>query len=226
MSGSLTPSALPGDLAEFLDKVGAKHALTPRGRLIFGIDATASRQPAWDLAAALTATMLGETRGLDLQLAYYRGFDECRTSSWVRDPNQLSRMMGKVLCEAGATQIGRILDHTIKETHKLQVNAVVFIGDCMEEDLDALVLKARELGKLKCPLFMFLEGEDVVAEISFKDLASASGGAFAKFDSNATKQLSELLKAVATFASGGLKALEARKGAANVLLLEQLKGGT
>jgi hypothetical protein len=226
MTNSLISSALPGDLAAFLDEVGAKHVpATPQGRLIFGIDATASRQPAWDLATALTATMLAETKGLDLQLAYYRGYDECRTSSWIRSAELLSRMMGRVLCESGATQIQRILNHALKETAKLQVSALVFIGDAMEEDLDELVLKARELGKRKVPIFAFLEGNDTVADISFKELASASGGAFAKFDSNAAKQLGELVSAVVVYAIGGLEALEKQKSLSSTRLLEQLRKG-
>jgi hypothetical protein len=132
-------------------------------------------------------------------------------------------MMGKVLVQGGATQIERILDHALKETANLPVAALVFIGDCMEEDLDRLTLKARELGKRKVPIFAFLEGADVVAEISFKELATASGGAFAKFDTNASKQLGELLKAAMAYASGGLEALATRKDLKSTLLLEQLK---
>jgi hypothetical protein len=63
---------LPGDLASFLDEVKIEHALTPRGRLIFALDATMSRQRTWDLAATLTAGMFREAGGLDLQLAYFR----------------------------------------------------------------------------------------------------------------------------------------------------------
>jgi hypothetical protein len=222
---SLTqPSATgvrPG-VNKFLETIKAKNA-AKSARLIFGIDATASRQETWDLAAALTSTMLAEAKGVDLQLAYYRGFDECEVSSWVRDPAHQSRMMGKVLVQGGATQIERILDHALKETANLPVAALVFIGDCMEEDLDRLTLKARELGKRKVPIFAFLEGADVVAEISFKELATASGGAFAKFDTNASKQLGELLKAAMAYASGGLEALATRKDLKSTLLLEQLK---
>jgi hypothetical protein len=226
MSNSLTSTPLPNDLIDFLGEVEAKHIpATPQGRLIFGIDATASRQPTWDLATAMTATMLAETKGLDLQLAYYRGYDECRTSSWIRSADLLSRMTGKIMCEAGATQIKRILDHALKETTKLQVSALVFIGDAMEEDPDALVLKARELGKRKVPIFAFLEGNNTVADISFKALASASGGAFARFDTNAAKQLGELLSAVVVYAVGGLEALTKQKSLSSTRLIEQLRGG-
>src|SRR5262245_23084506 len=43
-----------------------------RGRLIFALDATASRQPTWDTACTLQGEMFCEIGGLDLQLVYYR----------------------------------------------------------------------------------------------------------------------------------------------------------
>src|SRR6516165_9316393 len=60
------------------------------GRLIFALDATASRQPTWDTACQLQAEMFREVSGigpLDVQLVYYRGpvglpEGECRASRW------------------------------------------------------------------------------------------------------------------------------------------------
>ena len=78
---------------------------------------------------------------------------------------------------------------------------------------------------LKIPCFMFQEGGDPAVETAFRDDRRASGGAYARFDAGAAKQLGELLKAVAVFATGGLKALEGRKDAGSVLLIDQLKGG-
>ena len=66
-----------------------------RGRLIFAIDATASRQPTWDLALGLQADMfraVKEVGGLDVQLVYFRGFGETRASKWVSDPEALARL--------------------------------------------------------------------------------------------------------------------------------------
>jgi hypothetical protein len=84
---------------------------------------------------------------------------------------------------------------------------------------------ARALGGLKTPCFMFQEGNDDEVESAFRDIAKHSGGAYGRFDAGAAKTLGELLKAVAIFATGGLKALEGRKDAGSVLLLGQLKGG-
>ena len=220
--------ALTGDLAAFLDKVKTEHALSRRGRLIFGLDATASRRPTWDMAATLTAGMFreaGAIGGLDLQLIFYRGDRECQASGWVSDADRLAKMMAKIECAAGETQIERILFHTIKETTKLQVNALVFIGDAMEESADILVARARELGRLKSPCFMFQEGRDSEVESVFRDIASHSGGAYGRFDAGAAKQLSELLKAVSVYAVGGTAALEGRKDAGSVFLIDQLRSG-
>jgi hypothetical protein len=216
---------LTGDLANFLNKVKVEHALTPRGRLIFALDATMSRQPSWDLAATLTAGMFREAGGLDLQLAYFRGEKELRASSWASDADRLVKMMAKIGCEAGGTQLERLLVHAQKETAKLQVNALVFIGDAMEENPDVLTTQARELGKLGVRAFLFQEGADPDVQRVFQDIAASTSGAYAKFDAGAAKQLGELLQAVARYVTGGMAALESRKDAGSTLLLEQLKSG-
>ncbi len=222
-AGSLTShETLPSDLASFLDEVKAFHALTARGRLIFALDATMSRGPTWDLAASLTAGMLREAGGLDVQLAYFRGEKEVRASGWMPDADRLVKMMTKIACEAGGTQLERILVHAQKETAKLQVNALVFIGDAMEENPDVLTTRARELGRLGVRAFMFQEGSDPNAQRTFQDIAAATSGAYAKFDSGATRQLGELLQAVGRYVTGGIVALEGRGDAASRLLIDQL----
>src|SRR5215831_1629267 len=134
-----------------------------RGRIIFALDATASRQPTWDAACTLQADMFREVAtigGLDMQLVYYRGLGECRASRWISNPTQLAKTMSQIMCAAGETQIGKVLTHTQKETKLLQVSALVFVGDAMEENPDTLAHKAAELGRLKVPAFMFQEGHD------------------------------------------------------------------
>jgi hypothetical protein len=77
------------------------------------------------------------------------------------------------------------------------VNALVLIGDAMEENPDDLATRARELGRLGAPAFMFQEGSDRDVQGAFQDIAARTGGAWAKFDAGAAKQLSDLLRAVA-----------------------------
>ena len=112
-----------------------------RGRLIFALDATASRQRTWDQAMSLQSDMFVHTRGigsLDVQLLYYRGYDECRASKWLDNADKVLALMRKVHCQAGRTQIGRVLKHALAECRAKQVQALVFIGDCVEEDIDQL----------------------------------------------------------------------------------------
>jgi hypothetical protein len=132
-----------------------------RGRLIFGLDATASRQPMWDTACQLQAEMFREATAvgsLELQLVFYRGLGECRSSRWIADSAQLAKTMSQIMCNAGQTQIEKILTHTQKETKLLRVSALVFVGDAMEENPDTLAREAGELGRLGVPAFMFHEG--------------------------------------------------------------------
>jgi hypothetical protein len=197
-----------------------------RGRLVFALDATASRQPAWDTACVLQAEMFREVTaigGLDMQLVYYRGLDECRASRWISNPEQLAKTMSQIACNAGATQIEKILIHVAKETKLLRVNALVFVGDAMEENPDKLAHAAGERGRLGVPAFMFQEGAERKAEQVYREIARLTRGAYCRFDPGAARQLAELLRAVAVYATGGIVALAARRDASAVKLLTQLK---
>jgi hypothetical protein len=196
-------------------------------RLIFALDATASRKPTWDLASSLQAQMFKEAaaiRGLSLQLVYFRGSGECRVSGWISESGRLLRLMEQIDCRSGITQVERVLTHVNNETLKQQVAALVFVGDAIEENPDVLVAKAHELGRLKTPCFMFQEGRDPTVETVFRSIARNTKGAYGRFDAGAAKQLGELLRAVAIFAVGGIAALEKQKDAGSALLIEQIKG--
>lgn len=198
-----------------------------KGRLVLALDATMSRQPTWDLACSLQGEMfdaVGRTGGLDVQLVYFRGFGECRSSRFVADTNSLKDLMTKIDCRGGHTQIGKVLSHALKENERGKVNAVVYIGDAMEENVDDLAEKAGKLGLHGVPVFAFQEGRDPVAETAFREIARLSKGAWFRFDRSAATHLARLLSAVAIYASGGLKALEARGSAEDRLMIEHLTG--
>jgi hypothetical protein len=200
-----------------------------RGRLIFALDATMSRQPLWDTACKLQGDMFNETAaigGLDVQLIYYRGLAECRASGWVSDARRLGGLMEKIDCRGGHTQIGKILAHARRETEARKVQALVFVGDAMEEPIDDLCAAAGQLGLLGVPAFVFQEGHDAVAEQAFREIARLSRGAYCRFDISAAHELAELLRAVAAYAAGGMKALtdlKARNGRGAQKLLAQLR---
>jgi hypothetical protein len=188
-----------------------------RGRLIFALDATHSRQPTWDMACQLQAEMFREVSSLDIQLVFYRGLSECRSSGWVSSSERLANLMSGITCRAGTTQIGRILAHARRETEKTKVAALAFVGDAMEEELDELAAAAGELGKLGVKAFVFQEGDDPEVESAFREIARLTHGAYCRFDAGAPHQLAELLRAVAAYAAGGVEALEARPSVAGWL---------
>ena len=199
------------EVAEFLRQVAKTPAtLAARGRLIFALDATASRQPTWDRACQLQGDMFtaaAELRGLALQLVWYRGYGEFQIEPWLVDSIELKRCMTSVQCRGGLTQIGRVLEHAIRETRRQRVNALALVGDCLEEPLDPLCHLAGQLGLLGVPAFMFQEGSDPDAKLGFREIARLTGGAYCAFDAGSARQLGELLRAVAIYAVGGRPAL-------------------
>jgi hypothetical protein len=197
-----------------------------RGRIIFALDATASREETWDTACKLQADMFREVAaagGLDVQLVYYRGDSQCAASRWTGDTKHLTKVMTGIMCRAGHTQLRKVLTHAQKETGLLKVGALIFIGDALEENEDELIPEARALGRLGVPAFMFQEGDDPEVEKVFREIARVTRGAYCRFDPGAAHQLGELLKAVAVLVTGGMEALTARKDAGAIKLLGQLR---
>jgi hypothetical protein len=195
-----------------------------RSRLIFGMDATASRQPAWDTAAKLMSQMFGAVAGignLDVQLVYYSGIDRCVASRWFSDARSLTAVMSSVTCRAGETQIEKVLAHARKENQRQKVSALVLISDSCEEDPAALYAAARQLSGV--PVFAFQEGHDARVATIYGTIADITGGAYGTFDSGAAQRLADLLKAVAAFATGGRAQLADQKSEAARLLLAQIR---
>lgn len=182
-----------------------------RGRLVFALDATMSRQPTWDLACKVQAGMFetaSKVGGLAVQLIYFRGYNECRASRWVMEPRALTDVMTKISCQGGHTQIGRVLRHVRNGADQGRINAFVFVGDAMEESVDDLCAVAGELGLLGIKGFIFQEGRDPDAAVAFREIARLTGGAYERFDASAPGALEGLLRAAAAYASGGVGALE------------------
>ncbi len=177
---------------------------------MFAMDATASRQPTWDNAAQIQGEMFLATAGLgglSVQLAFFRGFGEFKVSQWTDHSHELARLVSSVSCRAGETQVLKVLRHARNETHKNKVDALVFVGDSMEEDIDALGHVAGELGLCGLPVFIFQEGNDPIAHFAFNQIAKLSGGACVQFNRTSADTLKKLLAAIAVYASGGRRAL-------------------
>jgi hypothetical protein len=199
-------------------------------RLLFGIDATASRQPTWDLACELHAELFAEAAragNLAIQLCYYRGLNEFVASQWATTPSQLREQMISVSCRGGRTQMRRLLEHALSEASRYPVRALVFIGDCFEEDEADVLRFVGQLAIRALPVFIFQEGADRTATRVFKSIARLTNGAHIPFDSSSPDQLRRLLGAIAQYAAGGRSALDeyARRigGSEARALLSQLK---
>src|SRR5215472_11560999 len=150
-------------VSDFLAKVQSQAS--HRGRLIFIVDATGSRQPTWDASARLQAQMFeeaGKLGTLDVQLVYFRGLadfgGECKASRWTNDARELAHLMARVTCQTGHTQIGRALEHARKEHQAQPISAVVYVGDMCEEQAQALYDATASLSGV--PSFLFQEGGD------------------------------------------------------------------
>lgn len=182
-----------------------------RGRLVFAMDATASRRATWDEAQRIQADMFRTTAslgGLDIQLVFFRGLGECKASGWVSEANAMLRLMRQVECVGGHTQIERVLKHTLAEGREGKINALVYIGDCLEESPDDVAMRAGELGLLGVPIFAFQEGGEPRAKACFQEMARLTRGAYCSFDASSAATLRDLLSAVAVYAAGGYRALE------------------
>src|SRR5437764_15082125 len=110
--------------------------------------------------------------------------------------------MEKIDCRGGAAQIRKSLAHAKRENEVKKVQALVFVGDAMEEPIDDLCAAAGQLGLVGVPAFVFQEGHDPDAERAFRDVAKLSHGAYCRFDPGAAHELAELLRAVAAYAAG------------------------
>jgi hypothetical protein len=227
-STPLTPKA--GAVDAFLkaaEQIPAPSA-SARGRLIFALDATMSRQPTWDLSQTLQARMFQTAAaigGLAVQLVYFRGFSECRASRFFADGRGLGDAMARIEVRGGATQIGKVLRHARDEARRAPVAALIFVGDAVEESADDLTARAGEMALAGVKAFMFQEGDDARAASTFRAIARLTGGAYAAFDPSAPDRLEALLRAAAAYAAGGRAGLQLAAGqdAQAQALLMQIK---
>lgn len=208
---SVLGAASPVDT--FLREMNSVAVLKPvahLGRLVFAMDATASREPTWNQACRLQAQMFDIAAGLgglSIQVCYYQGYDRFEALPWHTDADTLRRAMGRIACVSGYTQLARTFRYAADENRCSAVNALVFIGDALEEDTEPLYALAGELGLRGVRIFMFQEGDDPTVNAVFQRIAELSAGAYARFDASSPDRLAQLLRAAAVYASGGIRAM-------------------
>jgi hypothetical protein len=205
---------------------GLPTVMPTRPRLIFGFDATASREPAWatarDVTDALVKALPGE---LDVALAVHGGSILHTFTAFTADPNTLRDRAAGIRCIAGFTRLLPILSRAVSIPG---VRVVTYIGDVFEESPQKGQKLADEMGRKGIKLIVFHDTNDWNARRDaevFLDLARRTGGCVLPFDANAPARLRELLAAVAVYAVGGEQMLEEKReelpGA--VMLLEHLR---
>ena len=229
MPRSLAPRA---DVQRFLDVARANPPAprdVPPHRVLFALDATASREPTWDLAMQLHAELFNAAAdakrasgtAIAVQLAYYRGYDEFHVSPWSTSPAELLRRMTGTACRAGRTRIEQVLAHALRETRREAIKAAVFVGDCCEEPAAKLTAAAGRLALFKLPFFIFQEGHDASAAQVFRAIARITGGAHMPFAAGSAERLRALFGVVARYAAEGRAGIrELRHEAAQAVLAQ------
>jgi hypothetical protein len=196
-----------------------------RPRLVFAVDATASREPAWKAARQVTDALVKALPGeLDVALAVHGGSRVHTFTAFTSDAATLRDRAAGVACEAGLTRLLPILNASLKQQ---AVKVIVYIGDVFEENLPHGRQLADSLGARGTKLIVLHDTADPSARRDaeiFWDLAKRTGGCVLPFDANAPGRLRDLLAAVAVYAVGGEQLLRERRDAlpGAVALLENL----
>ena len=102
-----------------------------------------------------------------------------------------------------------------------------FVLDCKRIASHPVIVLRPEVraGQRIDELDVDAEMRPLALQTAFKEIARLSKGAWFRFDRNSAATLAKLLSAVAVFATGGLKALEARDRPEDRLMIEQMRGG-
>ena len=209
----------------------AETAVAPwdgRPRLVFGFDATASREPAWDTARRVTDALVKALPGeLDVALAVHGGGRLHTFTDFTANASTLRDRAAGIGCLAGPTRMLPLLSRALAAPG---VRVVVYTGDVFEESPGRGQRIADALGRAGVRLFVLHDVADWMARRDaevFLDLARRTGGCVLPFDAQAPARLRELLAAVAVYAVGGLALLEQKRSAmpGAVVLLRHLRDG-
>ncbi len=203
----------------------ATSGTVARPRLVFAVDATASREPAWAAARQVTDSLVKALPGeLDVALAVHGGSIVHTFTAFTADATTLRDRAAGVSCMAGLTRLLPILATSLKQQ---SVRVIVYIGDVFEENLPHGRRLADSLGAQGTKLIVLHDtaagSARQDAEV-FWDLAKRTGGCVLPFDSSAPGKLRDILSAVAVYAVGGEKLLRERRHAlpGAVALLQHL----
>lgn len=220
VSHALTP-------IEFLRKTGSQLVGAQSVKLMLFFDATSSRERTWKQAQTVQAEILDAARtashSVELKVGFFRG-TECRVTGWSSNPGGLAASMAKIRCQAGRTQILRLMRLAETET----ATAVIYVGDVFEECGQT----ARELAaRLPMPWYVVQDksgDHHTASENIFKEISRLTGGAYLSYgDKNhhpgaVARELTGAIAAITTLTTGGINAVKKLPGKPAQALLEQL----
>lgn len=198
-------------------------------RLLFTLDATASREGAWNVARKITHSMFEQLPGeLEVSLGWHGGGSLQEITPFSTQSRGFLDKLNSVNCSAGRTALNDLLQEC---TQIPRLRALVYIGDCFEENEENAYAIAEQLRIKGIKLFIFHDrsseryGYNVDdAKRIFANLIDICGGCLLDFNESSANKSKELLDAIAVYAAGGTKLLEQKRkqlpGAAK--LLEQL----
>ena len=215
---------LPADVGRAL--APAEEDVPRRPRLVFGFDATASREPAWATARTVTDSLVRVLPGeLDVALAVHGGGLLHTFTPFTSDANALRDRAAGIRCIAGHTRLLSILSRCLATPG---VRVITYIGDVFEESLARGRNLADQLGARGVKLIVLHDTTDRGARQDaevFLDLARRTGGCVVPFDPSAPGKLRDILAAAAVYAVGGELMLHEKRAEmpGAVLLLEHLK---
>lgn len=191
-----------------------------RPRLVFAVDATASREAAWASAKKITDRMFGVIpNALDVALAVHGGDDLHTFTTFSADVDAFRKQAAAVDCESGVTRLCDIMARTLDAGG---VRVMSYIGDAFEEDADEALKLADRFRLRGIQAVMLSDGAEGKPLEVFRQIAERTGGAVLDFRAGDAALMGELLAGVATLAIGGRRLLEAQHTAGARLLLTHL----
>lgn len=176
-----------------------------RVRIGFIVDATASRDGAWEQAQTVQGRMFQAVAGLgrvSLRLVHFGG-GELTDHGWSENTRKLATRMAAVRCRQGLTQVLPALRVFMDDGEK--IDAVILVGDAFEEEPAEALMLCHTLRIRGIRVFAFFEGELLAAEDQFRLIAGTTGGRFARLGDDLP--LTDLCEGVALLAAGGEKAV-------------------
>ena len=210
-----TPAPTPSrpEIADFLERaraLGPAATAGARGRLVFALDATMSRQPTWDMACALQADMFREAAVTRRPRYSPRLFPRPR-----RVPGH---GLGFRQRATGPADVGDRLPRRQHPDRQGLAGCAPRGGrqqPCRRWSSSATpwrnARRSLRQGRRARPARgagVHVPGRRRPADgDAFREIARLTHGAYCRFDTGAAHELRELLRAVAAYAAGGIKAL-------------------